>query len=42
MPHACGKLNAGRRVEIVGFGTKQIKFVKKKHFAECWGIARIF
>ncbi|XP_065920759.1 protein NLRC3-like isoform X2 [Dysidea avara] len=29
-PHACEKLNAGRRVEVVGFGKKEIhEFVKK-------------
>ncbi|XP_065898529.1 NACHT, LRR and PYD domains-containing protein 3-like isoform X2 [Dysidea avara] len=30
-PHACGKLNADRRVEVVGFGEKEIQaFVEEK------------
>ena len=31
-PHACGKLNADRRVEVIGFGAKQIKEFIKKSF----------
>ena len=31
-PHACDKLNADRRVEVVGFGAKQIKEFIEKSF----------
>ena len=31
-PHACDKLKAGRRVEVIGFGTKQIKEFIEKSF----------
>ena len=31
-PHACGKLNADRQVEVIGFGAKQIKEFIKKSF----------
>ena len=31
-PHACDKLNADRRVEVIGFGTEEIKEFIKKSF----------
>ena len=31
-PHACDKLNADRQVEVIGFGTKQIKEFIEKSF----------
>ena len=31
-PHACDKLNAGRQVEVIGFGAKQIKEFIEKSF----------
>ena len=31
-PHACEKINAGRRVEVVGFGNDEIKEFVEKHF----------